>query len=42
MYLEFRMMGKVQKPSDFECYTPPSEYFIFYKKLFPTEAKIIM
>jgi hypothetical protein len=24
-YLEFRTIGKVQKPSDSECYTPSSE-----------------
>jgi hypothetical protein len=29
-YLEFRTMDKVQEPSDFECYTPPSEPFRFY------------
>jgi hypothetical protein len=29
-YLEFRTMGKVQKPSDSGCYSPPSEPFTFY------------
>jgi hypothetical protein len=29
-YLEFRTMGKVQKPGDSECCTPSSEPFRFY------------
>jgi hypothetical protein len=33
-YLEFRTMGKVQKPNDSERYTPPSEPFRFYIKRF--------
>jgi hypothetical protein len=28
--LQFRMVGKVLKPSDFECYTPSSEPYTFY------------
>jgi hypothetical protein len=31
--LEYRTMGKVQKPSDPECYTPSSEPFRIYYNL---------
>jgi hypothetical protein len=29
-YLEFQRMGKGNKPSDSECYTPSSETIILY------------
>jgi hypothetical protein len=32
-YLEFRTMDKVQKPNDYEYYTPSSEPFRFYFKI---------
>jgi hypothetical protein len=33
-YLEFRTMGKVQKPSDPDCYAPLSEPFRFLLEYF--------
>jgi hypothetical protein len=40
--LEFRTMDKVQKPSINECYTPSSEPYRVYKKLYlhPQRTKI--
>jgi hypothetical protein len=29
-FLEYRMRDRVQKPSNSECYTPPSEPFRIY------------